>query len=88
MSTLKENSMHWIAAGTLGVMTLSSIATLSTPAQAAGSKTWKKVTIGAAAVTSYGLLKRKGKVATVGAVATAGSNYMYKKKKKQERRRR
>ncbi len=86
MNTIKKNPMRWVAAGTLGVMTLSSFAALSTPANATGSKTWKKVAIGAAAVTGYGLLKHKGKIATVGAVATAGSYYMYKKKKKQERR--
>ena len=84
MKTIKKDAKRWIAAGTLTAMSLSSVATLSTPAQAAGSDTWKKVAIGSAAVTGYGLIKGKGKVTTIGAVATGGSYYMYRRKKKQE----
>jgi hypothetical protein len=56
--------------------------TLTTPAHAVSSKTWKKIAIGSAVVTGYGLLKHKGKITTIGAVATAGSYYMYRKAKK------
>ena len=59
------------------------VQTTSTPASA-GSSTWKKAAIAGAAVTGYGLVKGKGRVATVGGVATAGSYYMYKKSKKKE----
>lgn len=77
-----------VALGTLGVMTLGSTVLLSGPAQA-GPSTWKKVAIGGAAVTGYGLIKGKGRVATVGAVTTGASYYMYKRsKKKQEAQRR
>ncbi|HEX8550069.1 MAG TPA: hypothetical protein VF681_00800 [Abditibacteriaceae bacterium] len=77
-----------VALGTLGVMTLGTTALLSGPVNA-GPSTWKKVAIGSAAVTGYGLLKGKGRVATIGGVATAGSYYMYKRsKKKQEAQRR
>ena len=84
----KINTSRTIAIGTLSVMTLGGTAMLSAPVQA-GPSTWKKVAIGSAAVTGYGLLKHKGKIATIGAVATAGSYYMYKRsKKKQEAQRR
>jgi hypothetical protein len=76
------NSARVIAAGTLSVMALGSVAALSTPAQAASSKTWKRVAIGSAAVTGYGLLKKKKKVTVAGAAATAGSYYMYRRAKK------
>jgi acetyl-CoA carboxylase carboxyltransferase component len=88
MKTLKKDAKRWIAAGTLTAFALGSFATMSTPAQATGSKTWKKVAIGAGVVTGYGLVKGKGKVATIGAAATAGSYYMYRKKKKSEEQRR
>jgi hypothetical protein len=83
MKNLKMSTGRWIAMGTLGVVTLGSTVGMTTPAEAK-SKTWKKVAIGAGAVTGYGLLKGKGKVATIGGVATAGSYYMYKKGKKKE----
>jgi hypothetical protein len=82
MKTLKHNSTRWIAAGTLSVMTLGSVAAMSTPSQAASSKTWKKVAIGSAVVTGYGLIKKKRKVALAGAAATAGSYYMYRRARK------
>jgi hypothetical protein len=87
MKTFKTSANRWIALGTLGAMTLGGVAVTTTPAQA-GSKTWKKATIGAAAVTGYGLLKHKGKIATIGGVATAGSYVMYRKSKKKEESRR
>lgn len=77
-----KNPSRWIAVGTLGVMTLGSTVAMSTPAHAISSKTWKKIAIAGAVATGYGLIKKKGKVTTVGAVATAGSYYMYKRAKK------
>ena len=83
MKTLKINNNRWIAAGTLTVLTLGG-ALVAQPAHA-GSDTWKKVAIGAAAVTGYGVIKGKGKVATIGAIATAGSYYMYDRSKDKEK---
>ena len=85
MKTINITTGRAIAIGTLGVMTLGSTALLSQPAQASSS-TWKKVAIGAAAVTGYGLLKHNGRATTMGAIATAGSYYMYKKDEKKEER--
>ena len=85
MKPLRFNASRSIAVGTLGVMALGSVATLSTPAHAVSSKTWKKVAIAGAVVTGYGLIKKKRKVAIVGAAATAGSYYMYKRNKKKRR---
>lgn len=87
MKTLQKDAKRWIAAGTLSAMMLGSAAAMTAPAEAAGSSTWKKVAIGGAAVTGYGLIKGKGKVATIGAVTTAGSYYMYRRSKKKEARR-
>ncbi len=78
-----KNAKQWIAVGTLGAMSFGGMVATSTPASA-GSSTWKKAAIAGAAVTGYGLVKGKGRVATVGGVATAGSYYMYKKSKKKE----
>jgi hypothetical protein len=85
MKTLKHNSTRWIAAGTLGALTVGSVAGMSTPAHAASSKTWKKIAIGSAVVTGYGLIKKKRKVTIAGAAATAGSYYMYRRAKKRRK---
>jgi hypothetical protein len=86
MKTL--NTSRFTAFGTLGVLSASLLggAMLATPAQAKSS-TWKKVAIGGAAVTGYGLLKGKGRVATVGGLVTAGSYLKYRSDKKKEARR-
>jgi hypothetical protein len=86
MKIMKTTANRWIAVGTLGVLTLGSTLAASTPAQAISSKTWKKAAIGAGVVTGYGLLKGKGRVATIGGIATAGSYYMYKRQQKKENR--
>ena len=57
---------------------------LTAPAAHADSKTWKKVAIGSAAVTAYGLLKHNGKAQTIGGIATAGSYLKYRHDKKAE----
>lgn len=80
-----------IAFGTLAVFSATVLGSFMAPQAAhADSKTWKKVAIGAGAVTAYGLLKGKGKVATIGGLATAGSYLKYRsdKKKEDQRRRR
>src|SRR4028119_645280 len=89
-TTMLKHSNRAIALGTLGVMSLTTLGgtlAVTSPAQA-DSKTWKKAAIGAAAVTGYGLLKGKGKVATIGGAATAGSYYMYCRQQRDGGRRR
>ncbi len=82
---MKINKNRSLALATLSVMTATAFggATL-TPAAHADSKTWKKVAIGAAAVTAYGLVKKDGKAQTLGALATAGSYVKYRSDKKKE----
>ena len=82
---MKINKTRSLALATLSVMTATAFggATL-TPAAHADSKTWKKVAIGAAAVTAYGLIKHDGKAQTLGAIATAGSYVKYRSDKKKE----
>ncbi|HEX9997678.1 MAG TPA: hypothetical protein VGB45_11070 [Abditibacterium sp.] len=77
-----------IALSTLGVLSASLLsgAFVAAPAQA-DSKTWKKVAIGGAAVGAYGLIKGKGKVATIGGLVGAGSYLKYRSDKKKEARR-
>lgn len=86
MKTL--NTQRFTAFGTLGVLTATILggALMAAPAQA-DSKTWKKVAIGGAAVGGYGLLKGKGRVATVGGLVAAGSYLKYRSDKKKEARR-
>ncbi len=88
MKTIKKNSTRLIAGATLGAMTLGSMTAMTPPVQAAGSRTWKKVAIGAGAVTAYGQLKGKRKTRNIGAAATVGSYLMYRRAKKKETRRR
>ncbi|PQV62895.1 hypothetical protein B1R32_11935 [Abditibacterium utsteinense] len=82
------NKQRGIALGTLGALSASLLggALMATPAQAKSS-TWKKVAIGGAAVGGYGLLKGKGRVATVGGLVAAGSYLKYRSDKKKEARR-
>lgn len=86
MKTL--NTQRFTALGTLGVLsaTLLGGALMAAPAQAKSS-TWKKVAIGGAAVGGYGLLKGKGRMATVGGLVAAGSYMKYRSDKKKEARR-
>lgn len=77
-----------VAAVTLATMTLGSLATVTMPAGAASSKTWKKAAIGAAAVAVYGHVKHKKKTRNIGAAAAVGSYYMYRRARKKEKRRR
>lgn len=81
---MKINQNKNIALSTLGVLGATTLGgAFVTPAHA-GSDTWKKVAIGAGAVTGYGLIKGKGKVATIGGIATAASYLKYRSDKKKE----
>ena len=86
---LKMKGNRVVAFGTLGALTLSTaLGTVTTTPARADADTWKKIAIGAGVVTGYGLLKHKGKVATIGGIATAGSYIMYRNKKKKEEQQR
>ncbi len=88
---MKITKTRSLALATLSVMTATAFGgAVLTPAAHADSKTWKKVAIGAAAVTAYGLVKHNGKAQTIGGIATAGSYLKYRsdKKKENERNRR
>lgn len=85
---MKRHTNRLIAVGTLSVMSIGGMGLMSGTAQAKKSTIYKYGTIAGAAVTAYGLVKGKGKVATVGALATAGSYYMYKHSKRNEEERR
>ncbi len=83
---MKITKQRTIALGTLGALSATLLGgSLVAPAQASSS-TWKKVAIGAGAVTGYGLIKGKGRVATVGGLVTAGSYLKYRSDKKKESR--
>ncbi len=83
---MKITKQRTIALGTLGALSATLLGgSLVAPAQASSS-TWKKVAIGGAAATGYGLLKHKGRVATVGGLVTAGSYLKYRSDKKKEAR--
>ena len=82
----KERKM---AFGTLAVLAATTIgATLSgaafSPVEAQKSKKWRNFALGGAAVTGYGLIKKKKTVAIVGGVGTAYAYSRYRKDKKRE----
>ncbi|MBW3636857.1 MAG: hypothetical protein KY445_10430, partial [Armatimonadetes bacterium] len=83
------NKQRSFALSTLAVLSASLLggAFIATPAQA-DSKTWKKVAIAGAAVGTYGLVKGKGRVATVGGLVAGGSYLKYRSDKRKEARRR
>ena len=82
---MKITKTRSLALATLSVMTATAFGGAAlTPTAHADAKTWKKVAIGAAAVTGYGLIKHNGKAQTLGAIATAGSYLKYRSDKKQE----
>jgi hypothetical protein len=72
-----------IALSTLSILGATTFGITAAPVQA-DSSTWKKVAIGAGAVTGYGLVKNKGRVATIGGIATAASYLKYRSDKKKE----
>ena len=82
---MKITKQRSLALATLSVFGATAFGgALTAPAAHADSKTWKKVAIGSAAVTAYGLIKKDGKAQTLGAIATAGSYLKYRADKKQE----
>ena len=82
---MKITKQRSIALATLSIFGATAFGgALTAPAAHADSKTWKKVAIGAAAVTGYGLIKHNGKAQTLGAIATAGSYLKYRHDKKSE----
>ena len=82
MQTLtKQRKVAFVTLGVLAASTLGGV--FVQPAEAK-SKTWKNVAIGGAAVAGYGLLKGKGKVATIGGLVAAGSYLKYRSDRKKE----
>ena len=83
-----KQSNRWVALGTLGVLTASTLGGLGITSAEAGSKGRRNTMYGLGAVTAYGLLKKKKKVAIVGGVGTAVAYSRYRSAKKRERSRR
>ena len=83
---MKITKQRTIALGTLGALSATLLGgSLVAPVQASSSL-WKKIAIGGAAATGYGLLRHKGRVATIGGLVTAGSYLKYRSDKKKEQR--
>lgn len=72
-----------VAAAMLG----SIFAPLATTPAHAGSKGRRNTTIGLGAITAYGLLKRKKKLAIIGGIGTGVAYYRYRQARKSEKRR-
>ena len=85
---MKITKQRGLALATLTVFGATALGGALAPAAHADSKTWKKVTLGAAAVTAYGLIKHNGKAQTLGGIATAGSYLKYRHDKKAEEKHR
>lgn len=83
-----KNKQRTIALGTLAVVGATTFGGVAVQPAQASSSTWKKIAIGAGAVTAYGLLKGKKDVATIGGVAAVGSYLKYRDEKKDEERER
>jgi len=77
---------HSLVIGTLGILATTLGAGAVAPVQAQSKSTWKNIAIGGAAVTGYGLLKKKKSVAIVGALGTAYAYSRYNSKNKAEKR--
>ena len=82
-----KQSNRWIAMGTLGVMSASTLGGLGMTAAEAGSKGRRNTTLALGAVTAYGLLKKKKTLAIGGALGTAYAYTKYRKAKKTEKAR-
>jgi hypothetical protein len=72
--------------GTLGILATTFAGSAIAPVQAQSKSTWKNAAIAGAAVTGYGLLKKKKTVAIVGAAGTAYAYSRYNSKRKAENR--
>lgn len=85
---MKIQANRWIALSVLGAMVLSTLGVFSITPAHAGSKGRRNTAIALGAVTAYGLIKKKKKVAIAGAVGTAYAYKRYSNQKKRERNRR
>ncbi|RYZ75000.1 MAG: hypothetical protein EOP04_33805 [Proteobacteria bacterium] len=72
--------------GTLTILATTFGASAIAPVQAQSKSTWKNLAIGGAAVTGYGLLKKKKGVAIIGGLGTAYAYSRYNSKNKAEKR--
>ena len=70
--------------GTLGVLASTLGGASFNRVEAQSKNTWKNIAIGGAAVTGYGLVKKKKNVAIIGAVGTAYAYSRYNSKRKKE----
>ncbi len=81
---------RWVALSTLGVMLTTTLgATLGgagLTAAHAKDKKWRNLAIAGAAVTGYGVLRKKRGLAIAGGVGTAYAYSKYRKAKKSHRR--
>lgn len=86
MITTKTSKL--IALGTAGVLMAGTFGGLGLSEAQASTKGRRNTTIGLGAVTAYGLLKHKKKVAIAGGIGTAIAYSRYRKSKKRDARRR
>jgi len=80
-----KHSNRWIALGTLGVLSATTMAGPLVGAAHAGSKGRRNTAIGLGAVTAYGLLKKKKPLAIGAGLGTAYAYKRYRDAKKRER---
>ena len=83
---MTKNSNRWIAVGVAGLMTSGALGGLTLQPAHAGAKGRRNTAIALGAVTAYGLIKKKKKVAIAGAVGTAYAYKRYSNQKKREER--
>jgi len=82
-----KNANKTVALTMLGVLSVSSLGLLSTPAEAS-TKGRRNTTIALGAVTAYGLLKHNKTATIAGGIGTAIAYSRYNKSKKHDKRRR
>jgi hypothetical protein len=83
---MKVQTGKWVAVGVAGVMSAAGLGLFSVTPAEASTKGRRNTTIGAAAVTAYGLAKKKRGVAVAGAVGTGVAYSRYRSSKKRDRR--
>lgn len=82
-----KNANKTVALTMLGVLSVSSLGLLSTPAQAS-TKGKRNTAIGLGAVTAYGLIKHNKTATVIGGVGTVIAYSQYAKSKKRDKQRR
>ena len=85
---MKINMKRWVALSVAAVMMMVTLGVFSITPAHAGSKGRRNTAIALGAVTAYGLIKKKKKLAIAGAVGTAYAYKRYSNQKKRERNRR